>query len=76
MNLELTLTDEQARRRALAVLHDLGHRAAISPAGPFSILVEEVAAADLRVVHAVVTSVDRAAAAVAAAMAAPMRTAG
>ncbi len=76
MNLELTLTDEQARSRALAVLHDLGHRARVSTAGPLSILVEGVSAADLRIVHAVVTSVDRAAAAVADAMAAPVRTAG
>jgi hypothetical protein len=78
MNVEMSLTDEMARSRALAVLKDLGHRAAVSPAGPFSILVEGVAAADLRVVHAVVTSVDRAADAVAkaAALATPMRSAG
>ena len=84
MNLELALTDEKARRHALAVLHDLGHRAVAAPtnsrAGPYSILVTGVAESDRSVVHAVVTSVDRAADAVVAAMtapmAAPMRTAG
>lgn len=76
MNVELSLTDEHAQSRALSVLQDLGHRAVVSPAGPFSILVEGVAAADLRVVHAVVTSVDRAGAAIAAAISAPMRSAG